>query len=119
MSLTRAEQEFLERRALPYFGIRRAVAVVDVGAGDIAYTAHPRPTILLGPGFRQTRGAARRRKLVHELLHAVGIRHDGRARARGYYSAPDRDELSRRVYADLLRGSQRFDPRRWGLEVGR
>lgn len=103
------------RRAMRYFGVRR-VGVRAMPTGDIrVWLGGGTPLIEVGPNWRRCHAIERRKRLVHEALHVAGYLHSTPMRRRHYYSKPQRDQLSRRVYEDIARGRRTFEPWRFGL----
>lgn len=113
MPLQTAERRFV-RRALRYFGIKR-VGFTDMAHRDILVVLSQPPVIHLGKRWRAALPSDRQRRIAHELLHVYGYGHNQAMRQRGYYSKPQRDRLSWTVYRDIVAGTRRFMPQRFGL----
>jgi hypothetical protein len=109
-------KRFLARLS-SYFGIS-GVKYAESGVHDIAVIPATK-TILLGRVWRESDDELKRSKLVHEMCHLAGYPHDPAMRALGYFSRPERDTLSKKVYAAIKRGDARFDPPKFGLPAKR
>ena len=107
--------------------LRRAEAYFGLPTGRVRYELHPgtpdiaaipaRRTVLLGRRWLKSPPTSQEIKLTHELAHlGAGLQHNDTARSLGYYSNPRRDRWSRAVHADILAGTPRFDPAKFGLE---
>ncbi len=88
---------------------------------DIAvYLGKSIPYILCGRKWLVAPFHERQKRLLHELLHVRGLRHDNKARSAGYYSNPSRDTLSKTVYLRLLgkRRNPSFIAEQWHRYTG-
>ena len=96
--LTPAETKFLGR-ALAHLNVPRVdVQVNPESTADIwIELGNPLPQVVCGQKWIGSNPTLRKTKLVHEVLHAKGMRHDAKSRQMGYYSNPERDTYSPKV----------------------
>lgn len=101
-----ASEAGLLGKALGALGVPRVdVQINPASQGDIHILLNPGLSqIVCGQKWIQSNPTLRKTKLVHEVLHAAGIRHDARSRKLGYYSNPNRDRYSPRVYRQIIGG---------------
>lgn len=105
------------RRAEAYFGLPPGRVTYEMADNvpDIA-SIPALARVLIGRRWRRAGHAEQQKRLTHELAHiGAGLPHDDHSRSIGYYSNPARDRWSRAVYADILAGTRRFDPVRFGV----
>ena len=104
--LSESDKNWVEQVALPYLKI----GSVSIKEDESYYGTYP--DIWINTGTRTitvTRAWAkqslheRRKRLLHEMLHMTGLRHGPKERKLGYYSRPDRDSYSKKLYQDHLK----------------
>lgn len=99
-ALTEAEGAWLVK-AMQRLGIPK-VEVESSGPGDLCvWLGEETPRIRVGSKWHAAKPHERRKRLLHELLHVKGLRHNAQSRKLGYYSNPERDSYSRKVYRAL------------------
>ena len=122
MSIPLGDKKFLER-LLPYFRLKK----IETDESDskqqwpdiwVSFQRYP-PIIVVTKEWKKQSYHERRKRLVHEGLHLVGLEHPsggGVKIGNLYYSTfPKEDSFSKAVYLDILRNSQKWSPRRFGL----
>ncbi len=97
-----------------YFGVKGIKFAKTESVHDIACVP-ARNLILLGKLWQKDRPEVQQAKVVHEFIHLYGYPHNTKMRQHGYFSKPERDSLSSRVYADILSGTDKFEPAKLGL----
>ena len=106
--LTGADERFLKRKALPYFGIP-AVRIISSSSTEkypdiwVKMPAGQAPEIYVTAEWRRQDYHERRKRLVHELLHVTGMEHNAKV---GYNSRPDQDTYSMAVYKKIAGGDK-------------
>ena len=91
---------------MPYFGIR-AVAIDYMETGkkwpDIWIEINRRPPLItVTQEWARQDTDERRKRLVHEIIHCLGIQH-GRKGNLDYSTYPEKDSYSKAVYRDIVR----------------
>ena len=86
-----------------WVGLKRVTLTVTTETPDIAVAIGPdrTPRVLIGHKWVEAESKPERlKRVIHELKGHVGLgmSHSERSRARGYYSDPDRDQLSWQWY---------------------
>jgi len=103
---------FLTDKVLPYFGIKRVRISWDRSKKkwpDIwCYPDEIPPRIVVTKEWLKQTTDERRKRLVHEMGHVIGLEH-GNLHGLRYSTYPGRDFWSRAVYADIVVGSKKFD----------
>lgn len=81
-----------------------AVTISPSSSRDIAvYGGQTPPYIVAGRKWIKAPFHERMKRICHELLHlSPGLRHNAESRRMGYYSNPNRDTYSSRVYGRIL-----------------
>lgn len=102
------------RRMERYFGLSGVEYRLDPAVVDIA-AERSRGLILIGRKWHRAGAQEQRKRLTHEALHLWGLPHSAAMRSLGYYSRPERDRWTRLVYRDILAGTPRFRPAKFGL----
>lgn len=77
------------------------VDVQPTSKRDIAVYLGRLPRIIVGQKWMKAAPHERAKRMLHELCHVKGARHDGQARKMGYFSNPDRDVFTRKLYQSL------------------
>ncbi len=64
--------------------------------------------VTITPEWARQPRAERLKRIVHEIVgHLVmGLGHGKKERAMGYYSHPEKDEYSRKLYRDIIKGTR-------------
>jgi len=70
------------------------------------------PKITVTKEWMKQNSTNRQSRLTHELLHKTGLEHNEKI---GYNTHPEADSFSKKVYLDIIKGSSKFDKRRFGL----
>lgn len=113
--LSPEDRRFL-RKGMKYFGIR----MLKLEFSDSKKT-YPdiwisldgqMPKITVTREWMKQNSANRQSRLTHELLHKAGLEHNEKI---GYNSHPEADSFSKKVYLDIIKGSSKFDRRKFGL----
>ena len=101
--LTKDDEKFL-RQAMKHFGVKKLRVQWD----DYSRTKYPDiwcypwenpPVIVVTAEWNRQNVDERRKRLVHEILHLKGMKHDESV---GYSTHPERDSYSMQVYRGLL-----------------
>lgn len=98
-----------------YFGVPGVSYVLSESTPDVASIPAQR-TVLIGRKWRRAGRHEQEKRILHEMAHLWGLRHDDYARSIGYFSDPQRDRWSRAVYAHFRAGAARFDPAQFKVE---
>ena len=121
--LTDEDKQFITFLALPYFRIKRVEVRVSGDTNqypDIQVDLSKRSPLIIGnQTWAGQKPDERRKRLVHEMLHIVGLKHNDKI---GYNTIPAKDRFSWRVYQDIMQHKYAvinrryfFSPRRFGL----
>ena len=79
-----------------------AVSISPESSRDIAVYGGKIPHIICGRKWIAADFDERLKRMTHELLHLnPGLRHNASARRMGYYSKPERDTFTKRIYKML------------------
>jgi len=102
--LSQRDAWWIEHKLLPFLGLSQ-VQVQSLSDYQATYPdiwvdcqTH---TITVTPEWAKQSTHERRKRLLHEGLHLIGLRHNHRSRMMGYYSRPERDALSMRLYLSI------------------
>ena len=108
VNLTGADERFLKKKALPYFGIP-AVRIISSSSTEkypdiwVKMTPGETPEIYITAEWRRQDYNERRKRLTHELLHVGGMEHNEKV---GYNSRPAEDTYSMAVYKKIMGGGK-------------
>jgi len=105
VDIPKGDVKFIRETLLPWSGIRKInLAFSDSPAKypDIWVKLGRIPTITLTAEWQRQNAAERRKRLLHECLHILGMSHNEKI---GYSTYPDRDTYSKRLYKELVCGN--------------
>ena len=105
MILSSEDRQFVRTKLMPFFNIK--ALNIDYSPSkrkwpDIEVELGKVPTITVTDEWRRQSAMERRKRLVHEALHCVGLQH-GRYGEYLYSTYPARDTYSRAVYRDIIK----------------
>ena len=105
--LNKHDHEWLRIVALPFMGMEWVEIEEDVlykGAYPDIWSYPARGRIVITEEWSKADTDSRRTRLLHELIHiAWGWDHDSKM---GYYSRPERDTYSRKIYRRIQKGGR-------------
>ena len=105
MSISELDKQFVERKLLPYFGIKSLNLKYSDSKKkypDIWVSLDKIPTITVTNEWKKQSMNERRKRLVHEALHVMGLEH-GKYGKYIYSTFPRFDTYSKKVYQDILK----------------
>ena len=109
------DRKFL-RHALKYFNVH--LIKLDYSPSKKSYPDiwisknGKMPKITVTREWMKQNLAERHKRLVHELCHETGLEHSEEI---GFNTIPAKDTFSKKVYADIVNGGQKFSKGRFGL----
>ena len=102
------DRVFLTERLLPYFGIKRVKVEWNSSRKhwpDIwCFPREVPPRIVVTQEWLRQPSEERKKRLVHEALHLIGMNH-GKVGSLDYNTRPSRDSYSKQVYQRIKEGA--------------
>ena len=92
---------FIKQVLMPYAGVQKLFLAYSPSRAcypDIWVEKDGVPKITVTAEWRRQSTVERRKRLVHEVLHVIGMRHN---ESIGYSTIPSRDSYSMKVYRRL------------------
>lgn len=105
--MRKADGRWVQEVLLPFFGVRSLRVGTDAekkGTYPDIWCLPGRSTIVVTREWERQSTHERRKRLTHEMMHlAWGMGHGSKERRMGYYSLPDKDTFSKKIYEEFLR----------------
>lgn len=118
MVITEHPDAEFTRLALKYFGLKRVRLIVTDGKEDYPdiWCSPEKGKIWANQEWAKQKPTERRKRIVHELLHFVGMKHDYFI---GYNTYPGLDIYSRKVYNNIIRNRKKIQAGTYGWKEGK
>ena len=100
--ITKSDINFIRLKLLPWSGLKAVKLATSNSTAtypDIWISLNGIPTITVTREWARQNTHERRKRLTHEVLHALGMNHDSSI---GYNSHPNEDRFSKAVYRKLI-----------------
>jgi len=106
MNIPQEDIKFIRKKLMPWVGLTKLRLATDDSKKkhpDIWITLDTIPRITVTEEWRKQGVHERRKRLVHEFCHVLGMKH-GRIGKYNFSTYPDKDSFSKDVYMKLLGG---------------
>lgn len=120
--LTPGDRRFIEAYLLPYFRIHHLKFGITKGTAEYpdiwCDPSKVPPVIMANQTWARQTIPERRKRVVHELLHFIGMQH-GRKGKLMYSTYPAKDTFSKAVYLDIVRHQEPIQRGLYNFRRGR